>query len=162
MRSEQHALLLVVRIVRCHQAHARPDVRVRALGNKLKGQSVAGGGDTVGAAVINSVDCAVDGAGHAIGAEHQVPCLACVAVCSQASEVGAAPVSVERGLAERLGDIFAGLPRVEWVDRCVYRGPKTMAVLEVCHSIRPVRRDFAPSPWSSKSILMLPIHKSPG
>lgn len=52
---------------------AGSDVGVGSLGDELEGQSVARGGDTVGAAVVRSVECAVLSACSRVGAERRVP-----------------------------------------------------------------------------------------
>lgn len=63
--------------------------------DELEGESIAGGGDTVGAAVVSTVDGAVLGAGHTVGADGGVPGVAGVAVGVTAGGMEPAPVGVE-------------------------------------------------------------------
>lgn len=90
----------LVLVVACREVDARANV---GTGDELECKRVAGGGDTVGSAVVRTVKSAVRSAGRVVGAQAGVPGVAGVAVGVASGGVEPAPVGIEddRGLDVR-------------------------------------------------------------
>ncbi len=56
-----------------HEVGSGSDVGVGARSDELQGEGIAGGGDTIGSAVIGTVESAVGSAGGRIGTKGRVP-----------------------------------------------------------------------------------------
>ncbi len=79
-----------------HEVNTGPDVgRVWAVGDEFHGEGIAGGRDTVGAAIITAVESAVLGACGRVGAEGRVPGVASIAVGGSRGGMEPAPVGVK-------------------------------------------------------------------
>lgn len=63
-----------------HKVGTRSNVGVRASGHKVKAESAAGSGDSVGTRVVSAIDSAVLRASGGVGAEGCVPLVATVTV----------------------------------------------------------------------------------
>lgn len=91
--SEQSEAL--VRVITVHEVETATNVgAVLALGDESEAQSVAAGGDTVGARVVGTVQAAVSGACLGVGAEGGIPLVASVAVGRAIDRVCPAPVGI--------------------------------------------------------------------
>ncbi len=109
---------LVLGRVRGHEVDTGTDVGIGTLGDKLHGDSIARGGDTVCTAIVGTIDGAVLGAGDWVGAKGGVPGVTGVAVGIARGGMEPAPVCVQDDTS-RLGGAgtasSAGLPSDRWV-----------------------------------------------
>jgi len=87
-------LILAVRVV--HEVDTGTDVgRVWALGDILESEGAAGGGDTIGARVVRTLESAVLRTGCSVRAESGIKGATVIAVCAARGSVKPTPVRVE-------------------------------------------------------------------
>lgn len=77
--SVQESEHLVIGII-SHEEHAGSDVSVSAVGDKVESQGIAGGGSSISARVVSTIELAVLCASSVVGAEGWVPGIAGVAI----------------------------------------------------------------------------------
>ena len=84
---------LVLRVgARCHEVDTRADI---AASDEFESEGVAGGGDTVGAAVVCTIDSTVLSARSGVSTKGSIPSVTGVAVGVSTGGVEPTPVSVE-------------------------------------------------------------------